>query len=178
MKKVNLYYGNQHEVIDLDKKDPVKVKSVKKIGFMNRILNWIDKKYRKFTVVGLKVSVVVWLMVGSVAFMQSNHPKVVLANKEVIVTQTLKFEDIPMLVKICNAESGGHQFKKNGDVLRGIVNPSDIGYCQISEYIWNDTARKMGMDIYTEKGNKDFAIWLFLRQGSAPWNSSRAGWSK
>lgn len=96
-----------------------------------------------------------------------------------------KFADYPLLVKICKAESQNNQFKKDGSVLRGKVTPSDIGYCQINEPIWNDEARKLGLDIYTEEGNKQMAIHIFLTQGDGPWNSSRCSanrktncWSK
>jgi len=104
--------------------------------------------------------------------------QVVFAEKEVVKEIKLKFDDIPMLVKICKAESGGRQFKSNGDVIRGIVNPSDIGYCQINEYINNDEARRLGYDIYTEQGNKDYAVYLFMTRGTEPWNSSRNVWCK
>ena len=89
-----------------------------------------------------------------------------------------KFSDYPLLVKICKAESNNRQFKKDGRVLRGIVNPSDIGFCQINEPIWNDKARELGYDIYTEEGNKKMSIYIFLHEGSTPWNSSRAKWNK
>jgi len=104
--------------------------------------------------------------------------QIVFAKQEVIKEVGIKFDDIPMLVKICKAESGGKQFKANGDVIRGIVNPSDIGYCQINEYINNDEARRLGYDIYTEQGNKDYAVYLFMTRGTEPWNSSRNVWCK
>ncbi len=113
------------------------------------------------------------------------HPVTVYAEKTITVTvkDADKFENYPLLMRICKAESGNRQFKANGDVVRGIVNPSDIGFCQINEYINNDLARKMGFDIYTEKGNKDFAVYLFKTRGAQPWESSRKslsnpnGWS-
>ncbi len=120
-----------------------------------------------------------WISTGSYWYAKNNvKPVTVWAESIKEVPIGTKFEDIALLVKICKAESGNRQFNSKGDVLRGIVNPSDIGYCQINEPIWNDTARKMGMDIYTEKGNKEFAVWLFLQQGSAPWNSSKDRWNK
>lgn len=95
--------------------------------------------------------------------------------KEVLV----KDDSFPVILqKICMAESGGKQFKADGNVVRGRVNPSDIGYCQINEPIWNDKARQMGLDIYTEKGNKDMAKFIFENYGTDPWNSSKAGWKK
>ena len=83
-----------------------------------------------------------------------------------------------MLVKICKAESGLRQFNSKGDVLRGKVNRSDIGICQINEVINNDEARRLGYDIYTEQGNKDYAVWLYMHRGSEPWNSSKSIWNK
>lgn len=94
------------------------------------------------------------------------------------VPKPLAIEDFPILMKICKAESGYKQFTSNGNVLRGKVTPSDIGICQINEPIWNDTARKRGYDIYTEKGNEDMAIWLFTHYGTEPWNASKFIWNK
>lgn len=124
---------------------------------------------------------VAWIAVGALHFGMANA-KTVEVEREVVKTVGIKFEDIPLLVKICEAESGNRQFNKNGNVLRGRVNPSDIGFCQINEYINNDEARKLGYDIYTEEGNKAFAVHLFLTRGYAPWMSSHIsntpnGWS-
>lgn len=143
------------------------------------IMKQISFFFKKWLMILFKVNLIAWLFVGGIHIGQNVlPPQVVLAEKEVVKIQKIKFEDIPMLVKICNAESGGKQFNKNGDVLRGKVNPSDIGFCQINEYINNDEARRLGYDIYTEQGNKDYAIYLYLTRGTAPWNSSRAVWSK
>jgi|ERR1700733_4789176 len=84
----------------------------------------------------------------------------------------------PMLQKICDAESGGNQFLPNGNVVRGKVTPDDVGYCQIHESLWEDKARSLGYDIYTEQGNKDMALWIFDNYGTAPWNASKSIWSK
>lgn len=97
-------------------------------------------------------------------------------NKPPIVQTVMaeeKFADYPLLVKICKAESENTQFRKDGRVMRGSITPSDIGFCQINEPIWNDKARDLGYDIYTEDGNKKMAIYIFLNQGSSPWNSSK-----
>ena len=118
---------------------------------------------------------VVALGAGSSFVYRELNPKIVHAEKTVEVVKELKLTDFPILVKICTAESGFKQFKSNGSVIRGRVNPSDIGICQINEPIWNDTARKMGYDIYTQEGNEKMAIWLFVNQGTAPWNSSKGG---
>lgn len=170
----NIFFGNQH---------------VKRLGVINRAKVFIANVRQKINDFGTKVeqlcrastialAVVSAIGWGFVAGTYVAPAKTVIANTEVIKKVGIKFEDIPMLVKICKAESGGKQFKANGDVVRGLVNPSDIGYCQINEYINNDEARRLGYDIYTEKGNKDYAVYLFLTRGTEPWNSSRGVWCK
>lgn len=155
------------------------------IGFIGKIKNWFYRKYCSVVsaLVDMLVKVVLFLkwlfrwtlILGSIglaiyiAFVIGNNKPAVV--KEVLAEE--KFSDYPLLVKICKAESGNRQFAKDGDVLRGIVNHSDIGYCQINEPIWNDVARKLGYDIYTEEGNKDMAVYIYLNKGSDPWNSSK-----
>ncbi len=100
----------------------------------------------------------------------------VYAQIETIKEVQIEAEFPPILTKICFAESGGKQFNKNGSVVRGKTTPSDIGYCQIAETIWNDKARELGYDIYTLEGNKGFALWLFNHYGSEPWYLSKHNW--
>jgi len=134
----------------------------------------IVKYFKKWLLISAKVCIAMWLLMGAFQTgLKLTPQKVVYADKEVVKLQELKFEDIPLLVKICNAESEGKQFLKNGDVVRGKVNHADIGYCQINETINNDEARRLGFDIYTEKGNKDYAVYLFLHRGTQPWNASK-----
>jgi hypothetical protein len=134
----------------------------------------LGKLVKKSLFVMGAVSVIGWsIMAGSYLM-----PKTIYAEKEVITKVPLSFEEIPMLVKICKAESGNRQLNTSGRVLRGKVEPSDIGYCQINETIWNDKARELGYDIFTEKGNKDMAVWIYLNYGSQPWNASKAIWNK
>ena len=126
---------------------------------------WVGiKKFFKFM---FKLSLL-GLAVYTAFLFGSAKPPIV---KEVLAEE--KFADYPLLVKICKAESQNIQFRKDGRVLRGAMNPSDIGFCQINEPTWNDIARKLGYDIYTEQGNKDMAVYIFLHEGSDPWNSSK-----
>lgn len=114
---------------------------------------------------------------GWAAYLGSNYvPRTVYADKVVEVPAKVEFPLI--LTKICFAESGGRQFNKDGSVLRGRTTPSDIGICQINEAINNDLARKLGYDIFTEEGNKAFALYLFNHRGTEPWNASKANWLK
>ena len=163
-----IFYGNQY------------VESFKCNGRVlsktKRFFLQLQDSVKRITLALGFVSLIGWSVVigGKI----NTNTNTVYAEKEVIKEVGIKFEDIPMLVKICKAESGGKQFKVNGDVVRGVVNPSDIGYCQINEYINNDEARRLGYDIYTEQGNKDYAVYLFLTRGTEPWNSSRNIWCK
>lgn len=61
----------------------------------------------------------------------------------------------------------------DGEVIRGELTPEDIGRYQINEYYWGDTAEKMGLDIYNENDNREFAEWLYNRYGLKPWSASR-----
>lgn len=83
----------------------------------------------------------------------------------------------PILQKICKAESGGKHFKKDGKTVQTNKNKNgtiDVGVCQINS-IHHKTAEKMGLDVYNEKDNKEFALYLFNTQGSVPWASSAGG---
>ncbi len=145
-------------------------------GRFSSIKSKIMKFIKKVVLVAIVGVVIYGIGYGAYVAGAQFNPKTVYAEKEVQVP--LKFEDMPLLVKICNAESGGKQFLTNGHIVRGKVEPSDLGFCQINETIWNDKARELGYDIYTEQGNKDMAIWIYLRQGSQPWSASRSMWSK
>lgn len=63
-------------------------------------------------------------------------------------------------------------------MVRGKQNPRDIGKYQINEY-WNGAeAKRLGYDIYTERGNTLMALYLYRTQGVHPWNWSRGCWGK
>ncbi|MDO8518237.1 MAG: hypothetical protein Q7S26_03035 [bacterium] len=98
--------------------------------------------------------------------------------------QTLKeyvveyFADQPIMVDIAQCESHFRQFNKNGAVYRGTKNNQDVGVMQINEHYHLDTAKKMGIDIYTIPGNVAYARYLFEKEGTVPWASSEACWGK
>lgn len=163
MTKTKIFYGNQH----VDSMYCGKTR-------LDVIRFWIKRLVWRSMCTMALLSVIGWSMYFGSAYL----PRTVYADREVIKEVKMKFEDIPMLVKICKAESGLKQFKPNGDVVRGRVNPSDIGICQINEYYNNDEARRLGYDIFTEQGNKDFAVYLFLHRGTQPWDSSKEKWNK
>lgn len=85
------------------------------------------------------------------------------------------FKDEPILADIAGCESRYHQFKNDGEVMRG-VNPDDIGIMQINEKYQAKQAKKNGFDIYTLEGNMAYAKWLYDKEGTAPWMSSSKCW--
>lgn len=84
----------------------------------------------------------------------------------------------PVLVEIMRCESGFRQFNEDGSVLRGNVNSQDVGAFQINEKYHLEESIKLGYDIYTTKGNLDYGIELYKRQGSQPWFWSKSCWGK
>ncbi len=156
----------------------------KKISLTGKLKNWCARKWQSFLKILFDWMQILWWFLKRVLVGWAFGIIILTAFGAGLYNQTPllpvaeaqdKFSNYPLLVKICKAESQNRQFAKDGDVLRGSVTPSDIGYCQINEPTWNDTARNLGKDydIYTEEGNKNMAINIFLHEGSDPWNSSK-----
>ena len=82
----------------------------------------------------------------------------------------------PIMVEIARCESGGTHFKPNGEVIRGVVNPDDIGKYQINLYWHGETAKSMGLDLFKVEDNEEYALYLYKTQGVKPWNASRPCW--
>lgn len=53
----------------------------------------------------------------------------------------------------------------------------DIGRWQINEYYHAEEAKRLGYDIYTERGNALYAIVLYNTNGTRDWNASKPCWS-
>jgi len=90
----------------------------------------------------------------------------------------LQYRDFELLVRIARAESNIRQFSGDGDVLRGRQNPMDVGIFQINEKYHLSDAQEIGYDIYLPEGNIKFAVYLYSREGTRPWNWSKWKWSK
>ncbi len=86
------------------------------------------------------------------------------------------FAEAPILKRIAACESETRQFNTDGTVLRGWMNPQDVGLMQINEKYHLDTATKLGLDIYTLEGNADYAMYLYKTQGVKPWIHSSHCW--
>ena len=80
-------------------------------------------------------------------------------------------------VKIAFCESTLRQFAKNGQALRGVHNPDDVGLFQINETYHLKKSRDLGYDIYGTNGNIDYAIWLLGHEGTRHWKWSKPCWS-
>ncbi len=80
------------------------------------------------------------------------------------------------MAEVAKCESEFRQFGKNGDIIRGMVNKSDVGVMQINEYYHGDTADRLGINLYTLEGNIDYATYLFEKEGTSPWLASSKCW--
>lgn len=87
------------------------------------------------------------------------------------------FADAPIMIDIARCESQFKQFDKKGNVVKN-PNSTAVGLFQIMSSLHNKPAEKMGMDIYSVDGNLEYARHLFEEEGTKPWNSSKACWSK
>lgn len=90
-----------------------------------------------------------------------------------------RIAEIPQIMrKIAECESRGRQFDEDGNVLRGELHPADIGKYQINSAVWKEEAKKLGYDLLTEEGNEQFALELYRRYDTLPWESSKSCWGK
>jgi hypothetical protein len=88
------------------------------------------------------------------------------------------FADIPLMAEVAKCESRYRQFENDGSVFRGKINDRDVGALQINEYYHAERAKKLGYDLYTLKGNMQYARLLYKEQGAQPWVSSSPCWKK
>ena len=86
------------------------------------------------------------------------------------------YADTPILGNIAWCESRMRQLGKDGQIFRGVVNPDDVGVMQINTRYHEDKAVSMNMDLYTLNGNLSYAKYLYQKEGTAPWASSKACW--
>jgi hypothetical protein len=82
----------------------------------------------------------------------------------------------PILRKIARCESQNTHYDRQGNVLRGRVNPHDVGKYQINTAMWGPVAAQLGYDLYDEQGNEQMALYLLHHYGSMPWRHSAKCW--
>lgn len=83
-----------------------------------------------------------------------------------------------IMKKIAKCESNDRHFESDGEVLIGKYDPRDIGRYQINKSYWEDEAKQLGYDIYSEAGNEAFARYLYRKYGTEPWKQSQSCWSR
>jgi hypothetical protein len=88
------------------------------------------------------------------------------------------FAETPILAEIARCESSFRHVGKDGKVLRGEVNKSDLGLLQVNKYYHGEKAEDLGFDLMTVDGNLAYAKYLYDKEGTAPWNASKKCWSK
>lgn len=88
------------------------------------------------------------------------------------------FADTPILADIAWCESRMRHLDKNGELLRGTVDSDDVGVMQINTRYHLETAQELGIDVYSLKGNLEYARYLYDKQGTKPWLASSPCWGK
>ena len=86
------------------------------------------------------------------------------------------FVETPILAEIARCESRFRQVGKDGQVLRGEVNHSDVGLLQVNEYYHGEKALDLGFDLSTVNGNLAYAKHLYDKEGTKPWSASEKCW--
>ncbi len=100
-------------------------------------------------------------------------------SKTVVETKVREyFKNTPILAEIAKCESQFRHIGDSGNIIRGKVNPGDIGVMQINEDYHSDEAQKLGLDLTTLQGNMAYAKHLYEKEGTAPWQSSSGCWDK
>ena len=119
-------------------------------------------------------SVAVAQDVNDSANTQSQEPIVKPITLEAYVREY--FIETPILAEISKCESRFRQVGKDGKVLRGEVNKSDVGLMQVNEYYHEQKATDLGFDLTTVDGNLAYAKYLYDKEGTKPWNASAKCW--
>lgn len=109
------------------------------------------------------------------------------------VIQIRVIRELPdILLRIADCESGkrdsdgravkgsGAHYDTNGDVILGKLNKPeygvDIGKFQVNEFFHGERAKRLGLDLYDEHDNAEYALRLYEEQGVQPWSASRSCW--
>ena len=87
------------------------------------------------------------------------------------------FSDVPIMAEVARCESTFRHYDENGNVLRGVVNRSDVGVMQINEYYHLKRSKELGINIYSIEGNVEYARYLYDKQGLQPWRASSRCWA-
>jgi len=105
-----------------------------------------------------------------------NTQTAVVASTESIVREY--FNDIPVMIQVARCESQFRQTRADGSVLRGRVDPRDVGVMQINTGYHGDRAAQLGFNLENIYDNMAYARDLYQRQGTQPWRASAPCWSR
>lgn len=86
-------------------------------------------------------------------------------------------EDGPLMMEVARCESGVKQFNKDGTLLRGVVDPRDVGIFQVNSWYHEEQATQLGLDLKTLEGNVAYAKILFDKRRLRDWQASSRCWS-
>lgn len=141
--------------------------------FKWKVQEFLKKVLRFVTLTGITAGVLyATFMAGAYL-----NPVVSYATQEVLVPTD---GEIPVLDRIARCESGDSHFDKSGQVLvrgnTGDRKSVDVGRYQINVSYWGAKATELGYDIFTEKGNRDMALWIYKNRGTEPWHASSKCW--
>ncbi|MES2006771.1 MAG: hypothetical protein V4436_01540 [Patescibacteria group bacterium] len=131
---------------------------------------------------GATIALAVSLALGGAPSQANSMPTTTLAgfSQSQTVEQYVReyFADEPIMAEIASCESQFRQFGKDGKIIKNPTS-SAVGLFQIMSSIHSTFADdKLGLDIYSLQGNAAYARYLFDRQGTTPWDSSKPCWGK
>ena len=161
-----------------------------RITLFGKIKHNIIAVCRKSLVIGGMVATVALIAGVSAITYREVSPKIVMADKEVIVEVV---KDSVIMEKIADCESGAR--KSNGKAIKGSathIDPKtgqvytksnenktvDIGRYMVNEYYWGKIASGMKLDLTKEADNKKMAYYIYDTKGTAPWSASSSCWNE
>ena len=86
---------------------------------------------------------------------------------------------IPVVLQAISwCESQYRQYDKDENVLRGEINPKDVGLFQFNERWWLDFAVENDYNIYTSYGRTELALYVYKTKGTKDWRYSETCWGE
>ena len=104
--------------------------------------------------------------------------KSVVRQENVEMTVRSYFKDIPVMAEIARCESQFRHTLADGTVLRGTIDPRDVGVMQINMGYHASEAVKYNLNLLKLKDNMAFARILYAQQGTQPWTASAKCWDR
>lgn len=84
-----------------------------------------------------------------------------------------------VMQRIAKCESNNSHYENGQVLVRGNTNKSvDIGKFQINQRVWSKKATELHFDLFNEKDNETFALYLYHTLGTEPWYASRDCWNR